>query len=81
MNTNPNFTSCGATDRPEVDVEVTQRGIVANGTLHEVDCIIYSTGFESTTDLRRRYGINVVEGRGGPSLYDLREGQNDTLHV
>ena len=49
---------------------MTERGILANGREYEVDCIIYASGFETTTDMRRRYGIDVIEGRGGLSLYD-----------
>ena len=59
---------------------ITEKGIVANGVEHELDCIIYSTGFESTTDMRRRYGIDVIEGRGGQSLYDYWADGFRTLH-
>jgi cyclohexanone monooxygenase len=59
---------------------VTEKGIVANGVEHEFDCIIYSTGFEATTDLRRRYGLDIIEGRGGQSLYDYWDQGFRTLH-
>jgi len=59
---------------------VTERGIVANGKEYEFDCIIYSTGFEATTDLRRRYGIDVIEGRSGQSIYDYWANGFRTLH-
>ena len=49
---------------------MTESGILANGREYDVDCIIYASGFETTTDMRRRYGIDVIEGRGGLSLYD-----------
>jgi cyclohexanone monooxygenase len=48
---------------------MTETGIVANGVEHPIDCIIYASGFETTTDMRRRYGIDTIEGRGGLSLY------------
>jgi cyclohexanone monooxygenase len=59
---------------------ITEKGIVANGVEHELDCIIYSTGFETTTDMRRRYGIDTIEGRGGQSLYDYWKDGFRTLH-
>ncbi len=49
---------------------LTGNGVVTNGVEHQLDCIIYASGFETTTDLRRRYGIDVIEGRGGLSIYD-----------
>src|SRR5690606_11580136 len=33
---------------------ITETGVVANGKLYEVDCIIYATGFEVTTSAHRR---------------------------
>ncbi|MDG2004854.1 MAG: NAD(P)/FAD-dependent oxidoreductase [Novosphingobium sp.] len=59
---------------------ITEIGIVANGVEHELDCIIYASGFESTTDLRRRYGIDTIEGRDGLSLYDHWSEGFRTLH-
>ncbi len=77
-------------NRPNVDIvdvsqargidRITPDGIVANGTEYPLDCIIYSTGFETTTDLRRRYGIDVIEGRDGLSLYDYWKEGFRTLH-
>jgi cyclohexanone monooxygenase len=49
---------------------ITERGFVANGTEYEVDCIIYASGFEVTSSMKRRLGIEQIEGRGGRSLYD-----------
>lgn len=48
---------------------ITQRGVVANGSEHEVDCIIYATGFEISSDFRRRLGMEI-NGRDGVSLFD-----------
>jgi cation diffusion facilitator CzcD-associated flavoprotein CzcO len=48
---------------------ITEKGFVAGDVEHEVDCIIFASGFEVTSDLERRWGI-VVEGRGGISIYD-----------
>ena len=41
-----------------------------HGVEYEVDCIIFASGFEITTDLDRRLGIKPFAGRDGLSLYD-----------
>jgi len=48
---------------------ITPRGIVADGTEYELDCIIFATGFEVGTDYTRRSGYDLV-GRGGQRLSD-----------
>jgi cyclohexanone monooxygenase len=58
----------------------TEKGLVANGVEYEVDCIIYASGFEITTELSRRYSIDAVEGRGGLSLFDYWRDGYKTLH-
>ena len=59
---------------------ITRTGVVANGVEHEVDCIIYASGFEITTEFRRRLGIEI-NGRGGRSLFDeWTPGRTRTLH-
>ena len=75
----PNVTLVDVSNTRGID-RITENGIVANGVEHEVDCIIYASGFESTTDLRRRYGIDVIEGRDGLSLYDHWANGFRTLH-
>jgi cation diffusion facilitator CzcD-associated flavoprotein CzcO len=46
----------------------TAEGLVVNGTLYEVDCIVYGTGFEAErTPLFRRAGHEIV-GRDGITL-------------
>ena len=58
---------------------ITERGVVANGTEYEVDCIIYASGFATFTEFKRRLGIEI-NGRGGLSIFDhWAEGQK-TLH-
>ncbi|GAB04780.1 cyclohexanone monooxygenase [Gordonia amarae] len=44
-------------------------GIVANGEHYDVDLIVYASGFEITSDFKRRMGIPVF-GSDGQSLYD-----------
>lgn len=46
---------------------LTERGVVANGTEYEVDCLIFATGFEVGTAFTRRAGYDVV-GREGVTL-------------
>ena len=59
---------------------ITETGFVANGREYPVDCIIFASGFEVTSDLNRRWGIEVLQGRDGQSIYDYwREGPL-TLH-
>jgi cyclohexanone monooxygenase len=59
---------------------MTEKGIVADGVEYEVDCVIYASGFEITTEMKRRIGISVVEGRDGQSLYDHWHDGFRTLH-
>ncbi|HEX7873927.1 MAG TPA: NAD(P)/FAD-dependent oxidoreductase [Sphingobium sp.] len=59
---------------------MTEKGFIANGREYEIDCMIFASGFEVSSDLDRRWGIDVIEGRGGVSLYDhWREGYS-SLH-
>ncbi|MFC9659548.1 flavin-containing monooxygenase [Nocardia sp. NPDC127606] len=59
---------------------ITATGIVADGVEHEVDCIIFASGFEITTDLDRRFGIAPFAGREGLSLYEHWGEGFQTLH-
>jgi len=46
---------------------ITERGVVVDGIEYEVDCIIFSTGFEVGTAYTRRAGYDLV-GRDGVTL-------------
>lgn len=59
---------------------ITAHGIIAGGVEHEVDCIVFASGFEITTELDRRYGIHPFTGRAGRSLYEHWAGGYRTLH-
>jgi len=59
---------------------MTETGFVANGEEHEVDCMIFASGFEVTSDLDRRWGIDRIEGRDGLSIYDDWANGYKTLH-
>lgn len=59
---------------------MTPQGFMHEGREYEIDCLVCASGFEVTTDLDRRWGIDVVEGRGGVSLYKVWEDEFRTLH-
>jgi cyclohexanone monooxygenase len=59
---------------------ITENGLVANGIEYKVDCIVYASGFEITTDFKRRFGLEAIEGRDGRSLYDTWTNGYKTLH-
>ena len=58
---------------------ISEKGVVANGREYEVDCIIYASGFEITTEFRRRLGMEI-NGEGGKSLFDHFADGPKTLH-
>ena len=75
----PNVTLVDVSETKGVE-RITPKGVVANGVEYEVDCIIYASGFEITTQFRRRLGIEV-NGRDGVSLFDhWGDGNMKTLH-
>ena len=58
---------------------ITKKGVVAGGVEYEVDCIIFSTGFEVGTAWTRRQGYDVV-GKDGKSLSEYWANGMKTLH-
>ncbi|WP_371411302.1 flavin-containing monooxygenase [Mycobacterium sp. shizuoka-1] len=58
---------------------ITERGVVVDGVEHELDCLIFATGFEVGTEYARRTGFEVV-GRGGRTLTDTWRDGVRTLH-
>ena len=58
---------------------ITEQGLVVAGVEYEVDCIIYSTGFEVGTAYTRRAGYDVV-GRDGAKLSEHWSEGTRTLH-
>ena len=60
--------------------KMTEKGFVAHGVEYPVDCMIFASGFEVSSDLDRRWGIEVVEGRGGKSIYQHWADGPKTLH-
>ena len=59
---------------------LTENGIVANGVEYEVDCVIFASGFEITTEISRRLRIDAIDGRDGLSLFDHWRDGYKTLH-
>ena len=59
---------------------LTRRGFMHESTEYDIDCLIFASGFEVTSDLRRRWGIDEISGRGGQSLYDRWAHEFRTLH-
>jgi cyclohexanone monooxygenase len=75
----PNVTLVDVSSTKGVE-RATAKGLVANGIEYEVDCIIYASGFEITTEISRRYSIDAIEGRDGLSLFDHWRSGYQTLH-
>ena len=59
---------------------LTEHGFVHDGVEYPVDCIILASGFEITSELSKRWGIDVIEGRDGVSIYDHWADGYKTLH-
>jgi cyclohexanone monooxygenase len=75
----PNVTLVDVSETKGVE-RMTEKGLVANGVEYEIDCIIYASGFEITTEISRRYAIDAIEGRDGLSLFDHWADGFKTLH-
>ncbi len=58
---------------------ITEAGAVVEGREYPLDCLIYATGFEVSTDYTRRSGFEV-HGRGGRTLTQKWSGGLSTLH-
>jgi cyclohexanone monooxygenase len=74
----PNVTLVDVSESQGVE-RITERGVVANGREHEVDLIVYASGFETSPDLRRRTGVDVI-GRDGVHYDEHRSRGLKTLH-
>jgi cation diffusion facilitator CzcD-associated flavoprotein CzcO len=59
--------------------QITPRGVVVNGVEYPVDCLIFASGFEVTTDYTHRLGFDP-KGRGGVSLSQAWTEGPATLH-
>ena len=52
---------------------MTEKGFVVDGVEHDIDCMIFASGYEVTNELHRRWAIEPVAGRNGLSIYDYWE--------
>ncbi|CAJ1503746.1 NAD(P)/FAD-dependent oxidoreductase [[Mycobacterium] kokjensenii] len=75
----PNVTLVDVAESKGIE-RLTAKGVVAGGVEYEVDCVIFASGFEISTELSRRYAIDVIEGRDGVSLFDHWRDGYKTLH-
>jgi cyclohexanone monooxygenase len=73
-----NVTLIDTSDSQGVE-RITEKGVVANGVEYEVDCIIFSTGFEVGTSYTQRAGYEVY-GQNGQTLTDYWADGLKTLH-
>ena len=75
----PNVTLVDVAECKGVE-RLTEKGIVANGVEYEVDCVIFASGFEISTEISRRYAMDAIDGRDGLSLFDHWRDGYKTLH-
>ena len=66
------------TDGRGID-EITENGVIFEGTEYEVDCIIFATGFEVGTDYSRRAGYQI-RGVDGKSISEKWADGLSTFH-
>jgi cyclohexanone monooxygenase len=58
---------------------ITPTGVVADGHEYPVDCIVFASGFESSSDFQRRTAVDVI-GRDGRLLHEHWGAGVRTLH-
>ncbi|TGD71055.1 NAD(P)/FAD-dependent oxidoreductase [Mangrovimicrobium sediminis] len=75
----PNVTLIDVADTQGVEA-MTETGFVHKGEEYDLDCMIFASGFEVTSDLERRWGFEAIEGRDGRSLYEDWAHGYKTLH-
>ena len=75
----PNVTLVDVSECKGVE-RATAKGLVANGVEYQVDCIIYASGFEISTEISRRFAMDTIEGRDGLSLFDHWRDGYTSLH-
>ncbi|MFE7741263.1 flavin-containing monooxygenase [Nocardia sp. NPDC057455] len=75
----PNVTLIDVSHTKGVE-RITEKGIVAHGVEYEVDCVVFASGFEISSDIDRRLAIQPFAGRGGRSLYEHWNDGFRTLH-
>jgi cyclohexanone monooxygenase len=73
-----NVTLVDVSDTQGVE-RITAHGVVGAGVEYEVDCIVLASGFETSSNMRRRTGLEVL-GRDGVALHDHWSTGMRTLH-
>ncbi|MFI6542529.1 flavin-containing monooxygenase [Streptomyces prunicolor] len=74
----PNVTLVDTADQGGVE-KVTENAVVVGGVEHEVDCLIFATGFDLSVGSAQRMGIDI-RGRGGVTLAESWAEGPRTLH-
>ncbi len=59
---------------------MSENGFLHKGLEYEIDCMIFASGYEVTSTLKRRWGIETISGRDGLSIYDFWAGGPLTMH-
>jgi cyclohexanone monooxygenase len=59
--------------------QINEKGVVVDGSLYPLDCLIFSTGFETGTSYSQRAGYTIV-GRDGLRLDEKWKDGVSTLH-
>ena len=75
----PNVTLIDTSETQGLE-QITEKGFIQNGVEYEVDCIIFASGFEVSSELERRWGFDAIDGRNGASLYDHWRQGAKTMH-
>lgn len=73
-----NVTLVDVSDTQGVE-RITPTGIHTGGRHYDIDCIVFASGFETSSDVRRRMGFDIV-GRDGVTLSDHWGDGVRTLH-
>ncbi|NKB99657.1 MAG: NAD(P)-binding protein [Pseudomonadales bacterium] len=58
---------------------IDETGVWVDGVHHELDCLVFASGFEFNTDYTRRSGFDIT-GIGGVTLADRWQDGMETLH-
>ena len=58
---------------------ITTNGVIASGKEYQLDCLVYATGFEISTDWAHRAGLEIY-GRGGKTITEKWRDGVSTLH-
>jgi cyclohexanone monooxygenase len=74
----PNVTLVDVSDTQGVE-RITPTGVHTGGRHYDIDCIVFASGFETSSDVRRRMGFDIV-GRDGVTLSDHWAAGVRTLH-